>query len=126
MSTPTSKAMTLLSAYEELTRKETVCLNEENWEPLLKTQTKKAKLAEGITQHTAELLPEERSQFNARIASLQLQDAENSKTLAAKIKDNRDLYKQITQRTKSGGKAIRAYGQPEGAPERKTSLTDRA
>lgn len=118
--------MTLLAAYEELTRKETVCLKEANWEPMLKTQAKKAKLVEGISKHTAELLLDERTQFNKRIASLQIKEAENAKTLAEKMKDNRELYRQITQRTKSGSKAIRAYGQPEGTPSRKISLTDRA
>jgi hypothetical protein len=40
--------MVLLQAYEALSRKETLCLKEENWEPLLATQAKKAKLVRGV------------------------------------------------------------------------------
>ncbi len=126
MSLSLSKPMALLEAYEELTRKETHCLGEENWDSMLATQGKKKKLAAGLSQHFGKLNESESGAFKMRVEALEVQEAKNANLLSKKILGNRELYKKLLQDTKSGTKAIRAYGQPDVVPERKNTLVDRA
>lgn len=109
-----SKRMALLEAYEELTRKETFCLGEQNMQGVLETQRKKADVLRGFERLEDEKLsPEEKDDFNRRIKALRTQEMTNAKSLDSMIASNREEFRRLDRDTKSGSKAIRAYGNPD-------------
>ncbi len=120
--------MAALQAYEELTCKETLCLREENFDALLATQAKKARLLDGLAQLAeTPFKAGEAEQFKAKISALQRQEAENAAVLEEKMRVNREQHKALSRSAKSSVSALRAYGRPDPQPPAASStLKDKA
>ncbi|MCH6255876.1 hypothetical protein MLD52_04910 [Puniceicoccaceae bacterium K14] len=106
------KQVVLLEAYEELTRKESVCLREANIEVALEVQAKKAKLLDKIAelQKTSPLNGDIEPSFSEKVAELESIEISNAQVLEEAMKKNRDVYRIVTKRSDSAGKVRNAYG----------------
>lgn len=120
MPQPRSKRIALLESYEELTRKESVCIREGNIEPLAALQEKKAALIAALQQLSSEdVSAEERTQFNQRLVRLQETEEANAEGLGRLMAENRDAYRKLGQNASSASKLRRAYaGKPGDDSER--------
>ena len=109
-----SKHFILLSAYEELTQKETFCIGESNFEAVVRVQEKKRSLLAGLAGlAAADLAEADRAAFSRRVEALREQEDRNAEALDARIKDNRLEYRKLTMNAKSAPQLIRAYaGRP--------------
>lgn len=101
--------MTLLAAYEDFTRRETVCLEDDNFQLMLKLQEKKAAVLAELGKLQDEGDEQEKLAFKKRIAALREQEEINSQLLVKKMGANREEYRKLTQNAVSAGKLRRAY-----------------
>ena len=123
-----SKRMVALLAYEELTLKETLCLKEENYDGLLRTQSKKAKLLDGLAKlNDVPLAAGEATRYAELLQALQQQESANAELLAKRMQTNRSQLRGLTRSGNSGVSALKAYGRPDNPPlDRSANLKDRA
>jgi hypothetical protein len=127
MPSSTSKRLTLLSAYEELTRKEGLCVREENFDPLPSLQGKKAVLLESLSALSREGIDDaERQEFNQRLAELKRQEDENAALLGRKMEANREECRKLGQNASSASKLRKAYASQARGEEDSDSLKGRA
>lgn len=122
------KQIVLLSAYEELTQRETVSLREGNMEATLELQKKKAKLLEKITelQKDAPLRGELAKVLKEKVARLEAIESENAQVLAEHMKNNRIEYRSLVKRSGAATKVRNAYGISEDDRKKPTSLKGQA
>lgn len=104
--------MILLAAYEDFTRRETVCLREDNIETMLELQKKKAKVLKELSVAEVEASEAEKADFARRISVLQGQEESNARMIAEKIAANRQDYRRLSQNTLSANKLRRTYYAP--------------
>lgn len=122
-----SKRLTLLSAYEELTRKEGLCIREENFAPLPSLQSKKAVLLESLQSLPRDGIDEaERQEFNERLAELKRQEDENAALLGQKMEANREEFRKLGQNASSASKLRKAYASQARGEEDPGSLKGHA
>ncbi len=127
MSDAAAKLLQLLEAYEDFTRRETICLRDETFEPMLRLQAKKASLLESIKRfEKASLDPDVAASCQTRIAALQAQEAANQETLAQKIAANRREYRKLAQGVVSASKLRSAYQNISSAPTQSGTLEGKA
>ena len=127
MSRKPAKRLTLLEAYEDLTRKESVCLREDRFEDLNRVQRKKAQLLEGLDALRVEPLDaDEQAEFDKRIASLQERESSNAALLTEKMTANRSEFRKLRKHSASASKLKRAYAAPEQSEQDSGSLKGRA
>lgn len=112
----TEKRFVLLSAYEELTEKETFCIKEANFDEIRKVQSKKVKLLGELDtlNDKDQLRTEEKEAFNKRIERLQMREKENDERLALLIGQNRVELRSLSKRASSVSQIRKAYGLPSG------------
>ncbi|EDY81633.1 hypothetical protein VDG1235_1251 [Verrucomicrobiia bacterium DG1235] len=104
--------MTLLAAYEDFTRRETVCLREGNFEPMLRLQEKKAKVIAEFALLEAGTSKEENEDISRRISVLQAREESNALILKEKIAGNRQEVRKLTLNAISANKLRRVYSAP--------------
>ncbi len=122
------KRFILLSAYEELTEKESFCINELNFQEISKVQGKKLKLIgelESLNDHES-LSRDEKDNFNARIEHLQIVEKENEKRLGSMKDENRLRFKSLSKHVRSASKIRKAYGSASSPRLQTRALKDKA
>lgn len=122
------KRFVLLTAYEELTEKETFCLKEANFDEIRKVQAKKSKLIgelESLNDQDG-VRPEEKENFNSRIEALKRQEKDNEECLKLLINENRTELKSLSKHTSSVSQIRKAYGSPTSLETPVRSLKDKA
>lgn len=119
--------MILLAAYEDFTRREGVCLREDNFETLLQLQEKKRKVARELMERKEEPMDvPERQDFDRRVTRLLELEKSYAEQLSQKLSSNRSELKQSRQNSVSANKLRRAYiGQGE-ASSKQSGLDGRA
>ena len=111
-----SKATVLVEALEELIRKETFCLKEENYEAVGRLQDKKEPLVRGLQELQGALRSEgERADLNRRLDILREQEQANVATLGERMKENREAFRKLGANAKSATTLLKTYGKPGGA-----------
>lgn len=110
MSESPSRRFILLSAYEDFTRRETVCIREDNFERLETVQSKKAKVIEELSILEDTPTEDERSQFNKRIEVLLESERANEAMLKEKIASNRQAYRKLSASAVAANKLRKTYG----------------
>lgn len=121
-----SRRTTLLSAYEDFTRRETMCLKDENFELLAKIQDKKSKVIEELQSLDDQPDEAEKRDFNQRLEKLLEQERANEALLAEKMVNNRAEYRNLTKRSASASKLRRAYAPTTEKNTSQSSLKGRA
>jgi len=126
--TEMGKRFVLLSAYEELTEKETFCIKEANFDEIRKVQAKKSRLLEelGSLDDEDRLKSEQRVDFNRRIDRLQTIEQENESRLEALMDQNRSEIKTLSKRSSSASKIKKAYGTASSPDNSSGSLKNKA
>lgn len=107
-----SRRMILLAAYEDFTRRETVCLREDNIDSMLALQKKKGKVLVELGKVEGDASEEEKADFARRISALQEQEESNARFIAEKIAANRQEYRRLSQNSLSANKLRRTYYAP--------------
>lgn len=118
--------MVLLAAYEDFTRRESVCLHDGNFDLLLKLKEKKASVIAQLESLDPALDEAEKEDFKRRVDSLLQQEERNAKLLAEKMKDNRQELRTLSQNAVSANKLRRAYATPTDRPTAPGSLKGKA
>ena len=127
MSAKTSKRLTLLSAYEELTRKEGLCIREGNFDALPSLQSKKASLLDTLRDLPVDGVGDaERAAFNERLAELKRREDENAALLGAKMEANREEFRRLGQNASSASNLRKAYTSQSRGETESPSLKGRA
>lgn len=122
------KQLVLLSAYEELTLKEEVCIREVNMEATLSVQEKKAGLLQRIEEleKANPMRGEAKKTFQEKVKSLKVLEAKNAAILDEKMIANRSEYKSLIKKTGAASKVRNAYGISEKDRKSPSSLKDQA
>lgn len=126
MSRSPTRRSTLLSAYEDFTRRETVCLKDEDFELLAKVQDKKVKVIAELQSLEDSPDEAEKHDFNRRLEVLVELEKANEATLTQKMANNRQELRNLTKRSASATKLRRAYAPSGEKKSGQSSLEGRA
>lgn len=121
-----SRRMVLLAAYEDFTRRESVCLQDGDFDLLLKLKEKKAAVIAQLVSLEPVLDEVEKKDFKCRVDLLLQQEERNAQRLAEKMKDNRQELRMLSQNAVSANKLRRAYASPTDRPASPGSLKGKA
>ena len=122
------KRFVLLTAYEDLTAKETFCIKEANFDEIQKVQSKKSKLLGelGSLRDKDRLRIEEKGDFSRRVEALQKQEQENEELLSLLMGQNRAELRSLSKHATSVSQIRKAYGSASSLDSPNRSLTDKA
>lgn len=126
MSESPSRRFILLSAYEDFTRRETVCIREEDFDRLESLQSKKEKVIAELSGLADSPTDTERADFNRRIEALLESERSNEALLTEKMASNRQAYRKLTANAVAANKLRRAYGPANDRPASPGNLQGRA